>query len=139
MFGCEDGRIRFLDGTVEADDVVLATGVPNYPINWKVMIGPLVPKESEFEWLFSALEVVLSNTQDARPWCNVYVTDRADSRGPAVWSGQLERGRNPYINFRRRGAFVFVELAGSDKFGRCSVEQLSIALEPMGMKRMVPQ
>lgn len=141
MIGCVDGRIRVFDQFLEADNSTRlgAIDANSVPVNAKVRIGPIVPKEADFEALFSALEAVLANDLDGRPWISIYCTDRADFLGPAVYTKQLERGRNPFLNFRRRGALMFIDITSSDRMGRWAVEQLSVMVEAMGMKRMVPR
>ncbi len=141
LMGCADGRIRRFDQFVEADNVKRdgTLDANSVAINAKVRIGPIIPKEADFETLFSALEAVLANDQDGAPWISIYCTDRADFLGPAVYTAQLQRGRNPFLNFRRRGALMFIDITSSDRMGRWSVEQLSVMVEPMGIKRLVPR
>lgn len=127
LFGCEDGYIRKCDKSAVNDD---GTAIDSY-----VLIGPLAPKETGTEFLFSQLEAVLANDQGS-VWCNVYVTDRPDYLGEPVWSGNLIPGRNPWQNFRARGSFVFVELRSSDALRRWAFEQMNFGqVVPMGRKR----
>lgn len=136
LVGCEDAYIRKFSKTANIDSGVL--NGTNYPIDASVLIGPLAPKETGTEVIFSRLSAVLANDLDARPTLNVYVTDRADFLGSPVWSGQLIPGRNPFKNFKARGAFVYLEIASSDPIARWAYEQIALDYAmPAGIKRSV--
>ena len=138
VFGCNDSYVRALDKDSNVDQGIYVDGTndPTYPINASVLIGPIAPKETGTEVMFSRLQAVMANDQDANPFINVYVTDRADYLGSPVWSGQLRPGRNPFVNMKRRGAFVFIEIVSSDPTARWAYEQISLDYAvPAGIKR----
>jgi hypothetical protein len=137
LVGCQDGYVRKFDDAGVADHGVYADGVPTpYHIDAEVLIGPLAPKEVGTEVIFSRLQAVMANDQEARPFCSVYVTDRADFLGNPVWSGELMPGRNPFKNFKARGAFVYIKLSSSDQIARWAYEQISVDYAaPAGIKR----
>src|SRR6185295_4396709 len=126
LFGCADSMIRKMDKDSFCDEGADPSGADDLAVNASVLIGPIAPKETGTEVMFSRLQAVLANDQNARPYCNVYVTDRADYLGSPVWSGQLRPGRNPFVNMKRRGAFVYIELVSSDPNARWAFEQMSL-------------
>lgn len=129
LFGTESGYVCKFSSASNADST-------DYAIDSSVLIGPIIPKETPVEVIFSQLEAVLASDQHGQPWCNVYVTDTPDSIGRPVWSGQLEPGRSPFKNFKARGSYVFVEIQLRDKLQRWAFEQMTIhGVTPAGRKR----
>lgn len=132
IVGCEDSYIRIFSSDYNADDGIGVT----YPIDTEIWIGPLAPKDTPVEVIFSRLQAVMANDQEARPTLSVYVTDRADFIGNSVWAGEIFPGRNPFKNFKARGAIVYLKISSSDPIARWAYEQISLDYAaPAGIKR----
>ena len=127
ILGGVDGQIRVW--TPDANDD------QGTAINSKVLIGPLRPKEDEFETRFTRLQVVLGLPGSGASY-RFFATDTPDDLGDAVYLGELRAGRNHNEPVRALGSYVAVELANGNPDERFAIENIEVDAVAAGRKRV---
>ena len=133
VLGCEDGRVRLVDGDSRGDDN--SSGDHAGTIDSYVLFGPISSAGTQDQVRFTRLEVLLANDQDG---CNVewFVSDHPDSLGDAINIRRLKGGRNPWDNKKARGSYVWVRLRNASLSQRWALERMSVAVFPAGRSRI---
>ena len=134
LFGCEDGRVRVWDESRIDDKVVSGT---EYPIQWKLVYGPLMPANVDKDFRFRRFTAVLASDQAGCSY-KFYGPDHGDTLGAVLYSGSLRPGRNNGSPAVFRASNAFLELANGVQGQRCSVEDLLIHVAPAGRVRRTP-
>jgi hypothetical protein len=125
LVGGEDGFVRQWSSQATSDD--------GMPIDSFVTIGPLMPKGSNSEWMFTDIDTVMATEQSGPNWY-LYGSKTADDKGSPLSHGKLVPGRNPTILARVRGAVSFIRLGLADGNARWSYEDIQMQAVPMGRK-----
>lgn len=127
LFGCEDGRLREWSKDALEDD--------GYAIDSRVLFGPIVPEEEDYEARFTQLQINLSDSQQGCNW-ELFSGQTADVPGIAQKSGSLHPGRNEIINARLRGSALWLRLRMAARGSRWAYESGSINVVAAGRKRV---
>jgi hypothetical protein len=125
VFGCEDGEVRLYDPAALHDDGEV--------IDSTVMIGPIVPEQSDSDFMLTDLEVVTKRDEAGPNWF-FYASDTADDPGEAMAHGFLPPGRAGLVKARVRGACLWIRLGLASLTGRWSLESLAADFRKMGRK-----
>jgi hypothetical protein len=127
LFGCEDGRLRHWSGDALEDD--------GYAIDSRVLFGPVLPEEADFEARFTQLQVNLSDRHQGCNW-EMLSSQSADVLGISKANGTLLPGRNEIINARIRGSALWVRLRMAQRNSRWAFESGSVNVAAAGRKRV---
>lgn len=128
LFGCEDGRVRVWDETRVDDRLTSST---DYPIVWKLVLGPILPANQPIEYKFRRFTAVLASDQSG---CGYKFSgqDHGDTVGPTLYSGSLNAGRNASSPAIIRASNMYLTLTNSMLGQRCAVESMLIHAAPAG-------
>lgn len=130
LIGTEDGRVLAWDATANLDD--------DMSIDSKALIGPFVPKETEFETRFMDPCVVLSKAGGGT-YVRFFVSDDDSLPSQPVAKMKLQPGRNE-VSMGGCGAYCYLELRSATQptdaygLGQWSVESISVKVATAGRK-----
>ena len=127
IIGGEDGIVRRWTETVNNDD--------GFPIDSRVLIGPVMKPETDFEFRIDQLEAVLASDQGGGNY-EIIPTDDPGTVGNPYASGQLTAGRNPIIRSRARGAAIYIRLSNSSVGERWALEDIAVHGAGAGRRRL---
>jgi len=142
LLGREDGRVAVWDRDAPNDDYSTATdlgvgGGDDLAIDSRVTVGPIQPRDPQFETQFQELRVWLARDQDGVHY-DVFADDEPDfslDEAPRA-SGSLSQGHNPNKLVRVTADSVYLRLRNASAGQRWAFEKATIGFAPAGVKRV---
>lgn len=98
--GSQDGYVRLISESAKTDDTVA--------IDARVMLGPFVGEDAEYESKVTSMDALLALAQDGCVY-QAYMSDYPDALGAIVRHGTLVPGRNK-VPLRMSGSALWVRL-----------------------------